>query len=209
MTNVSERATVSAVTSFVRPDAGVIASRVRVLTTIASEYHDLAAAQNAPSGVRGSSERLPLTPHERHCLMLTKLGHGARCTCAYRTVREFERLMARMRDDRSAELVQVAGGKHSVRALRWHVNAWHIDAKRLVRHYPKARVKGQKLAVASGQEILRDRTGAWIPSRVDQHVVRAQGARADLALAGLEWIAARWPEGAGEPMLPAELRQAA
>lgn len=190
--------------------ADLLRSRREVLTKIAEQYHDL-TDPSASSHTNGTGERVPIGPHERHCLMVTTHGRlqgVMRCTCAYRTVREFERLLRTMREGRHA-LVHVGHEKHSPRALRWHLTGWYIDAVRVVRHYPKPRVKGHKLQVATGQEILRDASGAFVPSQVSDHVVRVHGARLELAQAGLQWIAERWPESAGEPMLPSEIQAAA
>lgn len=194
----------------VRPDSipsDLIASRMKILTAVAERYHELTETQS-PGGSSGTGSLVALTPHERHCLLLTTLGRGARCTCAYRTVREFERLLGVMREGRHS-LVLVAGEKHSVRALRWHLVGWYVDARRVVRHFPKRPVKGQRLAVPVGQEILRDGSGAFVPSIVREDWQRTAGARKELADVGLRWVAVAWPDRFGEPMLPLDIRAAA
>lgn len=212
MTTAAARATLAPSTGRSTPSDAPLASRVRVLTTVAANYHDLCDPLASGSGVPGTGESLNLTPHERHCLTLTKLGTGRQCTCAYRTVREFERLMGVMRGDRGP-LVRVEirkGGelaaveKHSVRALRWHLLGWYVDAVRVAKHYPKPVKRGQRLSPAKDERILRDKSGAYVPAKLEIDWHRTPGARQVLADAGIVWMASRWPSW--EPELPADYR---
>lgn len=184
-----------------------IKARVKVLRVIAERYHELVDPMLSATGVRGSGDRLPLSPHEPHCLVLTREGHGRRCTCAYRTVTEFERLMAQMRYDRHTSLILTAPGeKHSLRRLRWHILAWYTDATIVRRHVPVTVAKGKKLKVVRDQEILRDEQGQWVPSRLAKQTFRLPGARQALADAGLRWMAVNWGLR-HSPELPAAERE--
>lgn len=109
MTTAAPRATIQTEPYSARPQPGVtstgpdpatIASRVRTLAKVADRYHELTEPP-APGGGRGNGDRLALTPHERLCMTVTTKGRGRRCTCAYRTVHEFTRLMGEMRDDKT------------------------------------------------------------------------------------------------------------
>lgn len=113
------------------------------------------------------------------------------------SVRELERLLRMMREDRSAKLVIVdhhAFPKVSVRRLWWHVNARYIAAgSRTVDRQVARKGKGGKraLVVERCVEPIVDR-------RVDEVLVTA----------AVAWIAQAWALRS-EPMLPADLQVAA
>ena len=145
----------------------------------------------SPGGVPGGG--VPLMPHEPGCLVLR--SRPPRCSCARRSVVEVERLLRRMREDRSCPLVVLPSGeKVSVRALGWHVRARYVDCVRVTRDVSAS---------------VRDRRGkrrtVVVRAVVD---VYDRGVRGELVGRGVEWLAASWGLGS-EPMLPAELRRVA
>lgn len=169
----------------------ILETRVTVLREIAVRYHDLVDPMNGPGSIRGTGELVGGMPDTYTA-----------------TVKEFERLLATMKYNRAAPLIQVGGGKHSLRSLRWHVSAWYIDARISHRHVPIPVKQGQKLKVVRDQQILKNKNGEWVPSKLVTQTKRLKGAREGLADAGLAWIAANWTLQS-EPMLPQALLEAA
>lgn len=155
-------------------------TRVEVLREIAGRYHELVSNSGSP-GQPGSGDRIPLMP-----------------ATYTQTVREFERLMAYMRHDRGESLQVVDGEKVSVRALRWHILEWYVNATHTIRHVPIQLKKGRKIA------LLHDQDGHAITTTPIVRWHRLPAAKETLADAGLAWMAAAWALRS-EPMLPAEL----
>lgn len=122
------------------------------------------------------------------------------------SVRELERLLRVMRDDRSEPLVRDGVlGPVSVRRLWWHVNAWWLAVDVvLVRpvRVPRSR-RGRGSSGLRGLPV--DVHGRPLPVRV---VRRQPGASRALAELGVAWMAERWGLS-HEPMLPRELLVAA
>lgn len=159
-----------------------IQARVRVLRVIASQYLALIDPMQGPGGVKGDGNSLALMPQTYSA-----------------TVREFERLLGVMREDRAMSLELVDGVKVSVRRLRWHVNAFYVEAQAVTRHFPLPLKKGSRLA------LMRDQDGQAVTTRPVTRVHRHPGASVRLADAGLAWIAAEWSLN-HEPFLPDALR---
>lgn len=162
-----------------------LSPRATVLWTIAENYMDLVDPLNSRAGIHGTGEALALTP--------------ATYTS---TVREFERLMGVMRNDRHRSLITLTSGeKVSVRSLRWHLLEYHLKAVRTTR--------APKLMIARGHtrklvKLQVDDHGAPLPQfRVHRH---AQ-ARIEFAAAATEWQATNWGLS-HEPMLPAAMTEA-
>lgn len=103
------------------------------------------------------------------------------------SVREVERLLRVMRDDRWRPLVVVGGERVSVRSLWWHVRGFYVDAVRSV--WVPARVRVPRSRRGDLRRLAVDGSGRPMPVL---RVVRVPGARRDLAEAGVEWIAANW-----------------
>jgi len=167
----------------------VLGERVRVLEVIASRYTVLTDTLDGPSGVRGTGDRLNLTAHEKGCGVY---GRHRVCSCAYQCVREFERLMRLLREER-----------HSV---WWHVNEYHIRAvTRTVWHCPKCKGNSQHQSHThkgkSGRQIVYQ-------ARRISLVTRHKNVNAGKALKGLEWMAERWGLER-EPWLPSEIQEVA
>lgn len=118
------------------------------------------------------------------------------------TVRELERLIRLMRDDRHHPLVTVEGEKVSVRKLWWHLNAWYIAVEHKTYTPPLKVAKGKNGKLIKLQV---DDQGVALPQ---VRVLRSPEARYQLALKAVEWLSASWGL-VGEPMLPRELVQAA
>lgn len=156
--------------------------REKVLWTIAGLYSELIDPLNGPASLRGDGESLALMPSTYTA-----------------TVKEYERLVKLMRDDRSEPLVRTPGGdKVSVRSLWWHLEHWHHRAERVIRHVPKqAKTKRGKTLTVMNQ----DGRPATEPKLAYRRDPGASVARAELAI---QFIASRWDHRRiGEPMLPA------
>jgi len=123
-----------------------------------------------------------------------------RCTCWRQDVGEVERLLGVMRN----QARQQAFRGVSLGTLRWHVLAWYVNVDRVASWHPVKLRRGKRPPVASGQQVLRDREGRWVPAvRVEHPPRRDPQAREARALDGVAWMAERWSLG-HEPMLPAE-----
>jgi hypothetical protein len=106
------------------------------------------------------------------------------------SVRELERLLRVMRDDRSHPLTNGV----SLRACWWHINAWYITAHIvLVRPTRQPRSRKHQLV-----RLPIDDTGKPLPIRVTR---RTHGARNDIAEQGITWILHNWNLPT-EPMYP-------
>lgn len=161
-----------------------LSPRATVLWTIAANYNDLVDPLNSRAGIHGTGEALALTP--------------ATYTS---TVREFERLMTTMRNDRHRALITLTTGeKVSVRSLHWHLLEYHLKAVKTTR--------APKLTIAKGHtrklvKLQVDDHGAPLPIfRVHRH----PQARIELAVAATEWQAENWGLS-HEPMLPAAMTE--
>lgn len=162
-----------------------LSPRATVLWTIAENYQDLVDPLNSRAGIHGTGEALALTP--------------ATYTS---TVREFERLMTTMRNDRHRSLITLGAGERvSVRSLHWHLLEYHLKAVRTTR--------APKLTIARGHtprklvKLQVDDQGSPLPQfRVHRH----PQARLELAAAACEWQAENWGLS-HEPMLPAAMTE--
>lgn len=156
-------------------------TRLTILREIARLYPELIDPLNGPNSIRGTGDSLGLMPPTYTA-----------------TVREYERLVKLMRDDRSEPLIELNGQKVSVRSLWWHLEHWHHRAQRVIRHTEihTAGKKGRKLRVLNA-----DGTPTTRPTIHHLRDPKASEAKADRAL---EWIAQHWDaKRIGEPMLPA------
>ena len=111
------------------------------------------------------------------------------CTCSYRAVAELERLLRRMRDDRSHPLLRLESGrKVSLRACWWHLNAFFIAAETVVREVP--------VPVLDKHGRRRHRKDGSLVMEKERRVVRrSAGADFAVVMRGVEWIAEAWPDG--------------
>jgi hypothetical protein len=130
--------------------------RVTILKEIARLYPDLIDTLNGPAGIRGTGDSDGLMP-----------------TTYTPTVREYERLVKAMRDDRHEPLLD---GKLSVRAAWWHLEHWHHRAERVIRHQPIQTngKRGRKLTVLNS-----DGTPATKPTIAWLRDPKASEAKAD------------------------------
>lgn len=120
------------------------------------------------------------------------------------TVREVERLLRTMRDDRHESLLDLldkngapTGERASVRACWWHINEYHLRATTiLVTPAKQPRSKKREL-----RRLPTDDTGRPLPAK---RTIRNPTAREDLAELGITWIATHWAL-THEPMVPQEL----
>lgn len=170
------RATLNAVAR-----TGAPSHRQRVLELLLEHYHDL----TDPMQMRNE-------PGEGGGLLLMPATYTA-------SVRELERLLRRMRDDRTHPLLTLpTGEKVSVRACWWHLNEWYLKATQTLTT-PNTTPKRSK-----GKQLKR--------AQVDEHgqplkhtrVLRNAEARHQTALRGVQWLADNWSL-THEPMLPQEL----
>lgn len=190
------RATIAGATGRRVSESGsdrLIVSRVRVLVEIAERYRELSDPLNGSAGVRGSGESLGLTRHEPRCLV--QKTRERRCTCAYRSVAEFERLVVRLRAERHSKW--------------WHLNEFWLAAEsRTVFHCPRCGpVPGSGETHRAEHVHPSRKNGRPMTIKCKRVVVWRRHRNADRAKAerALAWIAAEWGL-VSEPMLPDELR---
>lgn len=158
--------------------------REKVLWRIAELYNELSDPLNGPASLRGDGESLTLMPRTYTA-----------------TVREYERLVKAMREDRSAPLLRLEDGtKVSVRSAWWHLNEYWHKAQRRIKHVPvtKAGKKGRlaQLRNADGSPVTKP-TIEWLRDAA------ADKRRAELAI---QHIASKWSL-VTEPMLPSEVAE--
>lgn len=159
-----------------------LASRCKVITELLDRYHDLTDPLNGPGGVKGDGLGVAVMP----------LTYTA-------SVRELERLLRTMRDDRHRSLLRLhSGEKVSVRQCWWHVNEWHLKAEAVLRtpkrrHAPKRR--GQLT------RIQQDETGTALKEVKHR---RNPAARQQVAERGVAWMAEHWSLR-HEPMMPVQV----
>jgi hypothetical protein len=170
-----------------------VSRRGRVLGEMLGRWGELQDPGGRSGG--GGGGFVPLMPHAGGCLVY--VSSPAVCSCWRRDVVEVERLLGVMRGSG-----EVFGGV-SVRLLRVHVVGWFVLAVRVGRWFPAPRVRGRRLGVPSGQEILSDGGGVFVPSVYRVSVWRPGFAVEGLALLGVEWLAENWGLG-HEPCLPLE-----
>lgn len=170
-------------------------SREKAIVRILERYDELTDPVRAGFGNGGGGA--PFMPHARTCSIMTT--HPPRCSCWRRDVDEVTRLLGVMRNRAKQEAYRGT----SLGRLRWHVVAFYVDARWITAHERIPTRKGVKLAVPAGQRILRDKTGAWVPSRVVRRPVRHSDAREQRALDGVAWMAERWALE-HEPCVPVE-----
>jgi len=162
--------------------------REQTLTQIARLYTDLTDPQQAGNGNGDSGLRLMPATYTP-------------------TVKEYERLVKQMRDDRSEKLLElkdkhgVAIAKLSVRSAWWHLEHWHHRAQRVIKHeIILADVKHSRRKVRVLDSNGKPTTQPTIGYLRDP---KASEARAALAIT---WIAAHWNLPT-EPMLPAAVTE--
>ena len=150
--------------------SGVLGGRVAVLTTLLELYNDLADPCQSGNGGTQGSDGLTLMP------------------ATYTdSVRELERLLKLMREDRGLSLIQTSQGKVSVRKLHWHVSEWFIRCTTANRWVTEpARTRSGKKTTRRVRAIVTVRNPA-----VDERLVDA----------GVRWLAENWGLDS-EPMLP-------
>lgn len=154
----------------------LIVSRVRVLQVIAERYAELVDPMGGPSGLRGDGDAVGMMPRTYTP-----------------SVREFERLVCRLRVDD--------------RALWWHLDGWWLAAEpRTVWLCPRCGVTHKPSHVHPS----RRNSGKPVEVKCKRVVIwsRRAGARESTARQGLEWVAGEWRLGS-EPMLPDEIRAVA
>lgn len=155
-------------------------TRQTILKEIARLYPELIDPLNGPTGIRGTGE----------------IAGGMPSTYTA-TVKEYERLVKLMRDDRSEPLLtDKHGNKLSVRSAWWHLEHWHHRATRVIRHQPIVTKRGRRTVTL----VNADKTPVTRPTIAYLRDPKAQEHKADRAI---EWIAQHWNEDIGEPMLPA------
>ena len=147
--------------------------RVEVLAEIADRYWEL-VDPNHRNGERGSGDREVKMP------------------ASYtNSVKEFERLLNVMRNQGR----QKAFKGEPLCVLRWQVLAWHVNARKIIRHEPV-------LVFARGRwQQVRDPETGELVTRPTVNFSRDRQAREEKARLGLEWMAENWGL-LSEPMLP-------
>ena len=153
--------------------------RFSVLWRIAELYTELVDPLNGPGGVRGTGEAV--------------LGMPAEYTP---TVREYERLVKLLRDDRSVPLLRLEDGtKVSARSCWWHLEHWHHRAQRVIRHMPVTKVgkRGRLMTVRNS-----DGSPVTVPTIVWLRDPAADEVRAKRAI---QWMCTNW-KLPSEPFLP-------
>ena len=155
-----------------------VSNRTEIIRQLLDRYHELVDPLNGGSGVPGDGDSVNLMPRTYSA-----------------SVKELERLLKRMRDDRVESLVLIAPGtKCSVRSLWWHLNARFIAAgtRTVDRQVTQRGKNGKRLTLTVRQvEAVYDR--GVDPRKVD---------------AGIQYLASNWGL-AQEPFLPSELLVAA
>ena len=161
-------------------------SRESVIVTLLERYEELVD----PMQVRD-------TPGEGSGLVLMPRTYTA-------SVRELERLLAVMREDRTHPLIALPNThKVSLRACWWHINEWYLRAQVTLASAP-----AQPKAPRKRRELRRDQVDAFGDALKVRRVRRDPAAREAIALVGVRWIAENWGL-VSEPMLPNELLVAA
>ena len=153
-------------------------NRTETIRELLSRYHELVDPLNGSAGIPGDGDSVIRMPRTYNA-----------------SVRELERLLRGMRDDRHASLVLYAPGtKCSVRALWWHLNARFIAAgTRTVERQVTQRGKNGKRLTVMVRQVEATYSPAVDPRKVD---------------AGIQYLASAWSLRL-EPMLPSELLVAA
>lgn len=159
-------------------------SRVSVLTRVAELYTELVDPMSGPAGIRGDGDSIGFMPPTYSA-----------------TVREYERLVRLMRDDRHEPLIELNGAKVSVRSLWWHLEMWHHRAVRVIRNHPVTTKQGGRLVTLMNPG--NPPTPVTRPTIAYLRDPKADRVRAERAI---QFISARWDhKRIGEPMLPAQV----
>lgn len=148
--------------------------RQRTIQTLLERYQELVEPTQT---ARGTGDGYPRPP-------------GTYTT----SVRELERLLRQMRDDRAQPLIALASGtKVSVRACWWHLNARYIASTTTIKSRTMTRKTRHHKRVTTTERQL---------------VVSPNGSTPAIVDAGIGWLADHWrlPH---EPMLPRELQVSA
>jgi hypothetical protein len=157
-------------------------TREHILWRIAELYTDLTDPTGGPSDIRG--------PGESDGGMNPKLYTP--------TVKEYERLVKLMRDDRHEPLIRTNGERLSIRSLWWHLEHFHHRAVRVTRHYPVTAKAGGKIVQLHHQD------GSLVTRPAISHL-RDPKANEQKAQLAIEWIAQHW-NLQSEPMIPEPVR---
>lgn len=167
--------TISVASGQVRPKTS---RRETAIVSMLEEYADLTDPSRR-NGIAGSGNRTPIGTHEKRCVILN--SDPPHCNCAYRTVRELERLLFH---------VMPAERPKQFR----HIRARYITRTQALKDVPVKRKtkKGKTVTVLERQRV--DIYPAWVRN----HTVEL----------GITWLANRWELDA-EPFLPKELDIAA
>lgn len=166
-----------------------MSSRERVIVELLVRLPELVDPMQSRSGL-GDGVALPLMPGTWTA-----------------SVREVERLLRVMREDRSSPLlvdgagvrIVVDGQPVSVRRLWWHVRGFYVDVDRSPVVPQRVRVPRSKR-----RQLVRlatDATGRALPQRRER---RDPAARRSIAELGVAWMAAHWSLK-HEPFLPVEV----
>ncbi len=161
-------------------------SRIEIITTLLERYDELVD----PSQMRDQ-------PGDGTGLVLMPRTWTA-------SVRELERLLCVMREDRTSPLLALPNGHNvSLRACWWHINAWYLTAEVTLAAAP-----AQPKAPRKKRELKREQVDAFGDALKIRRVRRDPAAREEIALRGVRWMAHHW-RLVSEPMLPNELLIAA
>jgi len=147
-----------------------VTHREQAIVALLERFDDLHDPWQAGNG--GDRGLGGLTPHEPGCHVWS--GSPPRCTCAYRSVAELERLLVRMRDER--------------KPLWWQLNEHFLAVTWVAKTvYVRRKAKNGKHVTVSERRLERVGDGSD-PRLVDE---------------GVSWLANAW-NLTHEPMLPSE-----
>lgn len=148
-------------------------NRVQVIREILERWHEL-TEPGGLSGIGGGDGVMHMPPTYTP------------------TVRELERMLRVMREDRHRSLILLTNGdKASVRSLWWHVSERYMRSRTTIKEVPvKRRAK-------RGKTLLT----------LERRPVTTYSAKVDLLRVdrGLQWLSEEW-RVPFEPMLPEEIR---
>lgn len=152
----------------------MLSKREQVLWTIAGLYNELVDPLNGPAALRGDGDSVVRMPETYT-----------------QTVREYERLVALMRN----QAKQQAFEGFSIGTLRWHLVEWHHRSVKVVKHEPVTVMKGKK------RLNVRHPDGTPV-TRPKVSYIRHKDANVKRAELAIRWMAKHWNEKLGEPMVP-------
>lgn len=172
--------------------------REDVIRQLLERYAEFTDPLNGPAGAPGDGDGLALMPRTYTA-----------------SVRELERLLCTMRQDRHRALLTLASGeKVSVRSCWWHVTERYLRCS--TRQRSVRWLRGQWVDLRPNEHVI-GKPGGWELTLADgrtrkkatptEFVVVVQtwdaAVRSKLVDRGVEWLASEWAL-AHEPMLPLE-----